>query len=467
MKKILLKISIILLCFLCINVKAAECDRSLKKVKEDSNYIYCCPRETDVVKDGYCYIRKDSSVKNVLGTEVSLCSNYDKDYSLYTIDDIEYCIKKDENNPVVKVDNSDNICGSGFSVAKTDGTNNYCCKDGESLITIGEATICATVASDYYISYPNECSVGTYYNGKCYDSYASAKVVDSEGTIKIARETMDETDFETDVKKEESDSKKKIENAKVNEFSVSYTTVNVCELKSTISVMKTIGIAIAIIKLLIPVILVITSTISLGKAVILEDNTDIKKYTHVFITKFIISVCVFFLPTIIIFIYNMAKSSFTNLENYDACVNCALDYKSCPTEGLKCIYTCSGDACEESEDQTAEFNNGIAIDYVETCQDNTLQDCSTLLGDPTLPKYIAYYLQMALNIMKWSGLVLTILMTVIDIFKYIFGENKDMAKLIVGNAIKRLSYACMLLFLPTLVNLLFTLLGLYGTCGIA
>lgn len=52
-------------------------------------------------------------------------------------------------------------------------------------------------------------------------------------------------------------------------------------------------------KTLIPLILVISSTIALAKAILSDDDVDVRKCSRSLITKFIIGLFVFFLPTIV------------------------------------------------------------------------------------------------------------------------------------------------------------------------
>lgn len=98
--------------------------------------------------------------------------------------------------------------------------------------------------------------------------------------------------------------------------------------------------------------------------------------------------------------------------------------------------------------------------------------CKYLLGDPANDGSIsgtpspAYYLQKALDIIKYVGIILCITLTSVDFAKALFTNDKDMLKPLSKKALSRLVYVVMLFFLPIIVKTLLSLLGAYGTCGI-
>ena len=100
-----------------------------------------------------------------------------------------------------------------------------------------------------------------------------------------------------------------------------------------------------------------------------------------------------------------------------------------------------------------------AISYTEKCD--------ALLGDPNKVGTVAYYLQIMLDVIKYAGIVLCIVLTIVDFTKAILGEEKDMYKSLAKKAFARLMYAVVLFFLPTIVKTLLFLIDVYGTCGIA
>ena len=94
--------------------------------------------------------------------------------------------------------------------------------------------------------------------------------------------------------------------------------------------------------------------------------------------------------------------------------------------------------------------------------------CGGVFGDPEDPNYIAYYLQLIFNIMKFLGPVLVIVMSIIDLLK-VSAEQKQDGELekLGSKTLKRLIYAVIIFTLPSLINYIFGLVGLYGTCGIS
>lgn len=88
------------------------------------------------------------------------------------------------------------------------------------------------------------------------------------------------------------------------------------------------------------------------------------------------------------------------------------------------------------------------------------------LGDPKTTGSVAYYLQTALDIIKYAGIVLCIVLTIYEFAKAILSEDKDILKPLVKKAFTRLVLVAMLFFLPIIVDLLLSLIGAYGTCGI-
>lgn len=106
-------------------------------------------------------------------------------------------------------------------------------------------------------------------------------------------------------------------------------------------------------------------------------------------------------------------------------------------------------------------------DDFQVMLDSVDPSCTALLGDPDNTDHPAYFVQYALNVIKYVGIVLCIVLTVKDIFTNIFKEDKDMYKEIVKMCFNRLCYAVFLFFLPILVNSILSLIGIYGTCGIS
>lgn len=88
------------------------------------------------------------------------------------------------------------------------------------------------------------------------------------------------------------------------------------------------------------------------------------------------------------------------------------------------------------------------------------------LGNPSNSQYPAFWLQEILNIMKYVAIVALLVLVTIDFVKAVASNDKDALKKAGTTAIKRFIYCVLLFFLPSIISLLMTLFGAYGTCGI-
>ena len=103
-------------------------------------------------------------------------------------------------------------------------------------------------------------------------------------------------------------------------------------------------------------------------------------------------------------------------------------------------------------------NNGDATN-------NTASGDCGVLGDPNNEDTIAYYLQQVFNIIRFAGPILVVLLTVYDLIKVVSESKQDEQLKKVGiKTLKRVIYAVLLFVLPTLITIVFNLVGLYGTC---
>ena len=96
----------------------------------------------------------------------------------------------------------------------------------------------------------------------------------------------------------------------------------------------------------------------------------------------------------------------------------------------------------------------------------TVESCS-VFGDPDDPQHesFAYYLQQIFNIIRFAAPILVILMTIIDLVKVTAEEKQDGELKKIGiKTLKRAIYAVIIFVLPTLITIVFELVGLYGTC---
>lgn len=76
------------------------------------------------------------------------------------------------------------------------------------------------------------------------------------------------------------------------------------------------------------------------------------------------------------------------------------------------------------------------------------------------------FLQQIFNVIKYAGPILCLVFSVVDFVKAAASQDKDALAKAGKNTGKRVVYALILFFIPTLIDFLFPLLGWVGTCGI-
>lgn len=182
---------------------------------------------------------------------------------------------------------------------------------------------------------------------------------------------------------------------------------------------------------------------------------------------------------------------FFDTSNTEVCVSdnpsCVSTYPSTASSSIG-TYSCKFQAIAPncSANVTIGMGNGTKIYHVTTedknywwnevgddesnnsSNNNGSLTCNYVLGeDYDDPQYIAYYVVRLLTFVKFSGPILVIIMTIIDLIKVLAnGKNDELTKLGV-KTLKRLMYAIMLFIIPTLLDWVFKLVGIYGVCGIS
>ena len=105
------------------------------------------------------------------------------------------------------------------------------------------------------------------------------------------------------------------------------------------------------------------------------------------------------------------------------------------------------------------FITNMNISYAET--DDGVKLCQGILGED-----LTALLKDALRLMQIAGPILVIIMTIIDLIKARATGGKDDLSKLGTKTIKRLIYAVLLFVIPSLLDWLFGLFSIYGTCGI-
>ena len=105
-----------------------------------------------------------------------------------------------------------------------------------------------------------------------------------------------------------------------------------CDKSGVLQAFRIVGILLLIIKILVPVIIILTGIISMSRAVIAEDESEIKKCISVLISKVIVGAIIFFIPTIIYAVLqSVEKVGKTRLE-FGKCTMCTVNIEQCNIE---------------------------------------------------------------------------------------------------------------------------------------
>ncbi len=146
-----------------------------------------------------------------------------------------------------------------------------------------------------------------------------------------------------------------------------------------------------------------------------------------------------------------------NVENYEE----ALKYKSC-NEYKKAV----GGKIECKED----VENNPYVNEQKNSESKNVEskdNCGGIFGSIDNKENFAYYLYHAFQIMKFLGPILVVVMSILDLVKITADPKQDDQLQKLGfKTLKRLVFAALIFILPDLINYLFGLVGLYGTCGI-
>ena len=91
---------------------------------------------------------------------------------------------------------------------------------------------------------------------------------------------------------------------------------------NTSVIFQFIGYIVMVLKIVIPAILIVIGVVALGKAVIADDDKEIKTAVNSLIKKFITAVFIFFIPTIVSALFSIVNGFSDVKPDYDICVKC-------------------------------------------------------------------------------------------------------------------------------------------------
>jgi hypothetical protein len=95
---------------------------------------------------------------------------------------------------------------------------------------------------------------------------------------------------------------------------------------------------------------------------------------------------------------------------------------------------------------------------------NSDQNCAALLGDPSVSTYPAYWLNLAISILRYAAIIALLVLSSYDFIRAIISQDGDALKKATNHLYKRLLYCVIIFFIPTILNYIFKVVGIEGVC---
>lgn len=97
----------------------------------------------------------------------------------------------------------------------------------------------------------------------------------------------------------------------------------------TATIMQFIGYIITIIKIAIPILIIAFGILDLGKAVVSSDDSQIKKSAKSLMWRAIAGVFIFFIPSIVLWLFGAIDQYKDNNDQFSNCTTCLLKPNEC------------------------------------------------------------------------------------------------------------------------------------------
>lgn len=110
------------------------------------------------------------------------------------------------------------------------------------------------------------------------------------------------------------------------ELSKSYV---VCHDPNILKGLRILGYVVAVLKIMVPIILIITGMYSFFKATLNSDDKALKEATNLLIKKCLTGVAVFFIPTLIYAGFKVISGYDKTMGKFSDCGKCVTSVKSC------------------------------------------------------------------------------------------------------------------------------------------
>ncbi len=144
------------------------------------------------------------------------------------------------------------------------------------------------------------------------DEKSNMLIANQEG-LNLAQDALSR--YEKETQQHPAEEEKKVETEETSKIE------NFCKEPKILKAFRFIGYLLLIVKIVIPILLIVLGSTDFVKAVISSDADAVKKSTQTLITRVIAGVVIFFLPTIVNFVFNLIPSqSVSSTEQCRTCI---------------------------------------------------------------------------------------------------------------------------------------------------
>lgn len=104
---------------------------------------------------------------------------------------------------------------------------------------------------------------------------------------------------------------------------------------NTAGILQMLGWVLTIVKIAIPLIIVIYGIMDLAKAVVASKEDEIKTGAKRLMWRAVAGICIFFIPSIVMWLFGTITTYNTGANGFDTCKNCILTPWSCTTTNMQ------------------------------------------------------------------------------------------------------------------------------------
>lgn len=106
----------------------------------------------------------------------------------------------------------------------------------------------------------------------------------------------------------------------------------ICENVRVLNTLKFVGIILFVIKIFVPVLIIILGSVDFAKAMVEGKNDEIQKKIPILVKRVITGIVVFFIPSIINFLFSVIDTYSETMQKYENCRVCIFDPDECRGE---------------------------------------------------------------------------------------------------------------------------------------